>query len=253
MELSSTITVLTDNAPFLIEKRIALLEAIETHGSISKAAKAVPMSYKAAWNNLADKTIVKRETGGKGGGGATLTQYGKDLIQTYIAVKEEHAAFVQKLASMSDFSKADFNTLQRFSMKLSARNQIKGELVHIAHGSVSCELFIKLKSGYTAISVITKEAVSNLGLKLGDSVVAIFKSSHVLITTDNALAISARNKFSGKISQITIGEINAEVVVDIGKENIAAVITKNAVHNLGLQEGQEVCAVIKSSDIMVGV
>jgi len=49
MELSSKLTVNMLGEPFLLEKRIELLYAIEKHGSISKAAKAVPMSYKSAW------------------------------------------------------------------------------------------------------------------------------------------------------------------------------------------------------------
>ena len=53
----------TEFGPFLGDTRIRLLEAIDTHGSISQAAKAVPLSYKAAWdavdamNNLADEAL----------------------------------------------------------------------------------------------------------------------------------------------------------------------------------------------------
>ena len=60
---------------FLGDTRIKLLEAIALHGSISQAAKTVPLSYKAAWdaidamNNLAPEPLVIRTTGGKHGGG----------------------------------------------------------------------------------------------------------------------------------------------------------------------------------------
>lgn len=59
--------------------RIALLAAIGETGSITRAAKAVGLSYKGAWdaidtmNNLAGEPLVLRATGGKGGGGTTLT------------------------------------------------------------------------------------------------------------------------------------------------------------------------------------
>ena len=74
MEISSNLTLEILNKPFLLEKRIDLLFAIQKTGSISKAAKHVPMSYKSAWeavdsmNNLAPTPIVEKETGGKGGG-----------------------------------------------------------------------------------------------------------------------------------------------------------------------------------------
>ena len=60
---------------FLGKGRIELLEQIHLTGSISAAAKAMKMSYKAAWdaidaiNKLSDAPLVTRATGGKGGGG----------------------------------------------------------------------------------------------------------------------------------------------------------------------------------------
>ena len=94
MELSSKLTLEMLGKPFLLEKRIELLHAIEKYGSISKAAKAVPMSYKSAWeavdtmNSLSPQPIVCRETGGKDGGGTTITAYGKRLLSNYALLKE---------------------------------------------------------------------------------------------------------------------------------------------------------------------
>ena len=259
MELSSSLHVLNGNDTFLAAKRIALLEAIYSEGSISKAAKKVPMSYKAAWdavdamNNLSNKLIVTRETGGKGGGGAKLTPYGENLVNCFTLMQKEHQKFLQTLSKMSDFDSGAIQTIERLSMKLSARNQIEGKIEHITKGKVNCEVFIKLKSGYTMVSVITNAAANELGLQIGDSVVGIFKSSAVLITTDIALNISARNKFKGIVASITQGGVNAQIVIDIGAEKIASVITNGAVENLGLKKGDEVCALIKSNDIMIGV
>ena len=63
--------------------RIALLARIAECGSITQAAKAIKMSYKAAWdaidsmNNLAGEPLVERVAGGKGGGGTRLTPRGE--------------------------------------------------------------------------------------------------------------------------------------------------------------------------------
>lgn len=62
--------------------RIELLSRIADCGSITQAAKAIGMSYKAAWdaidtmNNLAGEPLVERVTGGRGGGGTRLTRRG---------------------------------------------------------------------------------------------------------------------------------------------------------------------------------
>ena len=75
--------------------KIALLEAIRTAGSLSRAARELQMSYRRAWLLLASlnrsfKTPVARATtGGKGGGGAALTEFGEQLISSYRALDRD--------------------------------------------------------------------------------------------------------------------------------------------------------------------
>ncbi len=259
MTISSNLTLEILDKPFLLEKRIELLFAIQQSGSINKAAKAVPMSYKAAWdavdamNNLSHTPIVSRETGGSGGGGTKLTPYGENLLKTYKALKIEQKKFLETLKNMTDIDTGTLKTIGRLAMQISARNQIQGVVEHIDKGGVNTQLYVKLKSGYTLVSVITNSAVESLDLKIGDEVTAIFKSSSVLITTDITLNISARNKFQGTIDAINIGEVNAEVIINIGgSDKIASVITADSIKSLKLEVGTEVSAVIKSSDVMIG-
>jgi molybdate transport system regulatory protein len=259
VEISSNLTLEIFNQPFLLEKRIDLLIAIKKTGSISKAAKEVPMSYKAAWeaieamNNLSTTPIVQRETGGVGGGGTTLTPYGENLIETFEILKKEQKKFLENLSQFTDINSGTLKDIRRLSIQISARNQIAGTVELIANGTVNAEVYIKLKSGYTIISVITNTAVNNLNLKVGDDVVAIFKSNTVLITTDIALNISARNKFLGTVDTINKGEINSELIIDIGNgDKIASIITTNSIESLNIQEKKEVCAIIKASDVMLG-
>lgn len=101
--------------------------------------------------------------------------------------------------------------------------------------------------------MITNTAVNNLDLKIGDDVVGIFKSSTVLITTDISLNISARNKLQGKVDSIQQGEINSELIIDIGNgDKIASIITSNSIEGLSIKEGMQVSAIIKASDVMLG-
>jgi molybdate transport system regulatory protein len=69
----------------------------------------------------------------------------------------------------------------------------------------------------------------------------------------NAMKISARNVLPGKVSNITKGAVNAEVVLSLrGGETIVAVITISSVERLGLQTGSDGFAIIKASEVMVG-
>lgn len=259
MEFLSSLTLFNAQTPFLLEKRITLLLEIQKVGSILQAAKNVPMSYKAAWdaidsiNNLCPYPVVTKETGGKGGGGATLTEYGKNLIKTYQILQKEHQKFLSNITKITDFNTGALKSLQRFNMELSARNQIQGIVDFISHGNVNAQIHIKLKSANSLISVITNNSAENMDIKIGDEVIAIFKSSSVLLSTNSDLNISARNKFEGEISSITKGDINSEVVLDIGScDKIASVITTESLKNLNLKLGDKLWAIIKSSDVMIG-
>lgn len=259
MNISSNLTLELFDQPFLLEKRIELLKAIQEKGSISKAAKKVPMSYKSAWdavdsmNNLSHTPIVEKETGGKGGGGTSLTPYGKNLLDTYTILQEEQKRFLERLGNMTDIDTGTFKTIQRLSMQVSARNQLSGTIEQIEIGSVNAQVHIKLKSGFIVVSVITKGAVEILNLKVNDEVVAIFKSNSVLLSNDNDLKISAQNHLNGTIETINYGEVNSEVIIDLGNnEKIASIITSNSIKNLDLKKGDSVTAIIKSSDLMVG-
>lgn len=258
MELTSNLILELDEQPFLLEKRIELLKAIQKEGSISKAAKVVPMSYKAAWdavdamNNLSHTPIVSRETGGKGGGGTTLTPYGQNLLKTYTVLKNEQKMFLERLKNMTDVDSGTFKTLGRLSMQISARNQLSGMISKIEKGAVNAQITIALKSGNELVSVITNSAVETLGLSENDEVTAFFKSSSVLLGRGEML-ISAQNRLEGKVLSVQPGHINSEVVVSVGEhDKIVAVVTQDSIEMLQIEAGSDICAVIKSNDIMIG-
>ena len=217
------------------------------------------MSYKSAWeaveamNNLSISPIVTRETGGAGGGGTTLTQYGENLLTTYSLLKEEQRKFIENLNRITDLNSGTLKTIRRLSMQISARNQIIGTIEKISLGAVNAEIQMKLKSGKSIVSIITNSSVENLGLAINDEVVAVIKSSNVLLSTQTNLKLSARNSLNGNIEEINIGSVNAEVVVNIGNEDkIVAIVTINSIENMGLKVGASVDVIIKASDIMIG-
>lgn len=93
--------------------KIALLENIARHGSISAAGRAMDMSYKRAWdlvdeiNRVCRQPAVARQTGGRNGGGAALTTFGAQLVERYRRIERDAADAVKKdLAALrSDIEK----------------------------------------------------------------------------------------------------------------------------------------------------
>ena len=138
-------------------------------------------------------------------------------------------------------------------MQISARNQIMGVVEKISHGAVNAEVQIKLKSGNSLVSIITNTATENLELNIDDEVIAVIKSSNVLLSTENEMKLSVRNCIKGVIEVINQGEVNSEVVINIGNEDkMVTIITTNSIKNMNLKVGTKVNAIIKASDIMIG-
>lgn len=69
-------------------------------------------------------------------------------------------------------------------MKISARNVLKGTVKEVIQGAVNSEVIIQTAGGETIVSVITKESVESLGIKVGKEVYAVVKASNVMLAID---------------------------------------------------------------------
>lgn len=241
--------------------RIALLEKIDELGSITRAAKAVGISYKTAWdavntlNNLAERPLVDRATGGKGGGGTSLTAAGKKIVAQFKTIQDEHRRFLDNLEARLGDTDSLMQFLRRLSMKVSARNTFAGSVSAITKGAVNAEVVLTLKGGIPLTATVTNGAVDNLGLQIGSEAYAIVKASSVIIGTDlHDARVSARNIFCGTIAKVVEGPVNTEVDVEIGGGTIvSAVITHDSAKNLGLAAGGHACVLFKASSVIIGV
>ncbi|SEA72497.1 molybdate transport system regulatory protein [Desulfuromusa kysingii] len=240
---------------------IALLEAVATCGSINKAAQQLKMSYKAAWqqleklNNIVDAPLLERSVGGRGGGGATLTAAGINLLQFYRKMEHEYGKFLQFINEETADTAAMFLTLRRMEMKVSARNVWSGKVESISDGAVNAVVKVALRGGDKIVAVITRESTENLGLSEGSDVIAMVKSSSVLLARDlNPEQISARNILSGQVSQLVEGPVSCEVTVDLpGGNTVTAMVTKESAENMALKTGSSVSALIKASSVLLAV
>jgi molybdopterin-binding protein len=68
------------------------------------------------------------------------------------------------------------------------------------------------------------------------------------------MKLSARNVLRGKVKNVKHGAVNSEVTVELpGGVEVTSIITKTSAENLGLQEGKDVYAIIKATNVMLGV
>ncbi len=246
---------------FLGHGRIELLERIAETGSISQAARAMGMSYKAAWdavdamNNLSDEPLMRRSTGGRHGGGTQLTDHGRRLIEVYKAAEQEYQLFLRRLGAGVDNFDRFYQLMRRLSMKTSARNQFQGRVTQLKQGPVNCEVIIGLPGGDELVAIVTNESVKGLGIEVGSEVFALIKASWVILTAGGeTLRTSARNRLCGTVARVQEGPVNCEVVIELpGGRSIAAIVTHQSVTSLGLRVGVAACALIKASHIILAV
>lgn len=241
-------------------RRIALLEQIGITGSISAAAKAIGLSYKAAWdaveamNNLADAPLVARSAGGAGGGGSRLSPRGEQLVRTYRAAEEEQARFLARLNRRVQHLADDIDLMGRLAMMTSARNQLLGHVTAVHRGTVNAEVEIALRGGDTLTAVITRASAENLGLEEGVAVTALIKASWVIVAAGDVSAskLSTRNRLTGTIEAVTTDDISGEIVIRLpGGATLAAVITRESADALELKLGDIATALFKASSVIL--
>ena len=174
---SGKIWIEHEGKPILGKGGAEILKQIDAQQSLSKAAENLGMSYRYVWNYVQKihralgETVVETYKGGKtGGGGAKLTVVGKALLEEYVRLESCLGEFL-----------ACTNGSGVKSVKLSARNQLKGKIVSVEKGVITAKVKIEIKVPATITAVITKEAVDDLGLKVGDDVEAIIKSTEIII------------------------------------------------------------------------
>ena len=117
------------------------------------------------------KPVVETYKSGKtGGGGSKLTELGKDLLEEYRQLETYLSDVLVK-----------GKVLEVKGLKLSARNNFKGKVIAVEKGVKTAKVIIEVKVPTTVTAVITKEAVEDLDLKVGDQVTAIVKSTEVIV------------------------------------------------------------------------
>ncbi|MCS3470179.1 molybdate transport system regulatory protein [Pseudomonas sp. JUb42] len=140
-------------------------------------------------------------------------------------------------------------------MKVSARNVFKGTVSQVQAGAVNAEVALTLAGGEQLVAVVTMASVQSLGLAVGKDAVALIKAPWVMLMTEASdIRLSARNCLEGKVVRVNEGAVNSEVVVQLpGGTEVFAIVTRDAVEELGLAPGVSATAVIKASHIILGV
>ncbi len=140
-------------------------------------------------------------------------------------------------------------------MRISARNVFSGKIQSVVKGAVNSQVTLALEGGGIVVAIITNASVNSLALEQGTAAYAIIKASEVIVGKGvDGSRLSARNVLAGEVTEILDGAVSSEVAIRLsGGPALVASITKESVIALGLKKGDQVSAIIKTSNVMIGV
>lgn len=258
MEIDGRFWLTKDGENFLGNGRIELLEHIDKTGSISASAKAMKMSYKAAWerinqmNEVADKPIIEKVIGGKGGGGTVLTDHARELIDTYKSFRTLHRQFIARFSEAGDDPKRLARILSRTFLTTSARNQLPCRIQSIKAHGINGAIELELNGKEHLWADITVTSIQNMGLIEGADVYAIIKSSDVAISHMKPENNPELNILPGIIEKIESIEDNTEVRFKLeSQETLIGVVSLEA--GAKLKEQTPAFATIAKHSIIIGL
>jgi molybdate transport system regulatory protein len=166
----------SDKRVILNEVDALLLRRISETNSLTEAAKMLGISYRNAWGRIKriesslGKEILETRTGGATGGSSRLTPDGLSLFREFRSTRKY-------LFNALD----DRESAGNIRYKLSARNRVGAKIVEIQRGDITSLIRMRATAPITLTSIISNEAVDDLGLQKGDEVEAVIKSTEVMV------------------------------------------------------------------------
>jgi molybdate transport system regulatory protein len=262
MPIEAVITLRSDDVASVGRDRIRLLQTVAREGSISAAARAAGLTYKAAWDaldamaNLFGRPLLTTRAGGKAGGGARLTPTGIRVIEAYGRLEAEMNRVLRVLEpDLAGTGISPMNFVSGFLMRTSARNALRGKITDIRSDTLNAEIAVAVSEHSTIYALVTSESVRTLGLCVGRDAILLIKAPFVVIASgEQAPPTSVRNSLRGVVQRCEMSPVSAEVVLDIGGgKTLAATITAASAKALGLTPGQPACALFDASHIIVAI
>ena len=203
-----------------VDKRLEVLRSMQQAGSISEAARANGVSYKAAWqaletlSNLAGVPLVDKAVGGSGGGGAKLTPAGLEVLQ---AADLLHSAREKALAQLGRSAQGlglNLRGIAGMGLRTSMRNQMPCTVQDIRPDKGSATVVLALPDGQLLCSRITLESVQLLSLAPGQKVLALCKATAVTVAP-TIVGLGGVNLLRGKVLRRGSGAAGVEVSLQL--------------------------------------
>jgi len=202
------------------DKRLDILRRIGELGSISEAARQAGVSYKGAWqaidtlSNLAGLPLLERNVGGSGGGGAQLTDAGRELIAAADLLSAAKARVLADLGGKKNGAALSHSNLGALGLRTSMRNQLPCRVLSLRKVGQASRVELTLSDGTSVLSRITSESAELLELHVGLNVLALFKATAVVISRSSEKVVG-KNALGGTVTRASRAAGGGEVSLQL--------------------------------------
>ena len=262
MGVEALVSLKREDLPAVGRDRVRLLEAVAREGGISAGARAVGITYRAAWDaleamsNVFATPLIETRVGGRQKGGATLTAAGQRVIGAFHRLEAEMARLTRDFdAELAGSGLSSRELVSGFFFKTSARNMLRGAVAAINRKPLSSEITVALNPSASIVAQVTNRSVEELGLHVGRDVLALVKAPFVAVVAKPPRnAASTRNCIEGRVRRCDIRGDQAETILDIGEEKtIAALTSADAAQKAGLTVGKRAFALFDASQVILAI
>jgi molybdate transport system regulatory protein len=233
------------------DKRLDILRRIGEVGSISQAARDAGVSYKAAWqavdtlSNLAGSPLLEKVVGGSGGGGARLTETGRQLLAAAERLQTARSAAMTQADGSPAFGAG------ALALRTSMRNTLPCTVHRIQPQAGAMHVQLRLPDGQMVTARITRESAQLLGLAKGLRVLALCKATALSVSAASQLALPDHtNLLHGTVSRLPAAGRAGEVSLRLGAD-LNLVGFADAGH--GLRKGDAAQARFEWAALVIGL
>jgi molybdate transport system regulatory protein len=201
------------------ERDARLLEAIDEHDSLNKAADALGRSYSRSQQRVVELEdafgeLVDRQRGGSGGGGSTLTETARQLLAEFDRLRAEFTGVAETEETV-----------------------LSGTIIECDGELATAE------TAAGPVTAVVPATTPTVRLSIRADAVTLHAPG-----TEPESGTSARNRFRGEVVSIETSDVLARVTLDIGADtDLTALVTQTSISLLALTPGDEVVASFKAT------
>jgi molybdate transport system regulatory protein len=168
------------------------------------------------------------------------------LVMTSSSVEELHLEPGDRATAL--FREVDV-MLMKGEGAISTKNRVRGRILDIKKGNVTAEIPLDVGAGRRIIAVIARSAAEDMGLSVGEDVIACVREGDLLLAKEGRLSI--RNSVPGRITGFRPGTVTTEITLDTGAGELHALLARSTADDMKLGVGQQVQALLRERDFLI--